>query len=72
MRQFLSETHKESTKRNGHCILERYRMTETNMITSNPNHEERGPGTVGKPLSDVHMKIIDPETGKRKPKVRLA
>jgi len=47
-------------------------MTETNMITSNPNHEERGPGTVGKPLSDVHMKIIDPETGKRKPKVRLA
>ena len=33
------------------------------MITSNPYHGERRPGTVGKPLADVQMKITDPETG---------
>ena len=60
----LSETHEEFTKRTGHHILERYGMTETNMITSNPYHGERRPGTVGKPLADVQMKITDPETGK--------
>ena len=59
----LSETHEEFTKRTGHHILERYGMTETNMITSNPYHGERRPGTVGKPLADVQMKITDPETG---------
>ena len=60
----LSETHEEFTKRTGHHILERYGMTETNMITSNPYHGERRPGTVGKSLADVEMKITDPETGK--------
>ena len=59
----LSETHEEFTKRTGHHILERYGMTETNMITSNPYHGERRPGTVGIPLADVQMKITDPETG---------
>jgi len=60
----LSETHEEFKKRTGHNILERYGMTETNMITSNPYHGERRPGTVGTPLADVQMKITDPETGK--------
>ena len=60
----LSEIHEEFTKRTGHHILERYGMTETNMITSNPYHGERRPGTVGMPLADVQMKITDPETGK--------
>ena len=61
----LSETHEEFTKRTGHHILERYGMTETNMITSNPYHGERRPGTVGTSLADVQMKITDPETGKK-------
>ncbi len=60
----LSETHEEFTKRTGHHILERYGMTETNMITSNPYHGERRPGTVGTSLADVQMKITDPKTGK--------
>ena len=41
-------------------------MTETNMITSNPYRGERRPGTVGTPLTDVEIKITDPETGEHK------
>ena len=37
----LTETHKEFENRTGHKILERYGMTETNMITSNPYIGER-------------------------------
>lgn len=36
-------------------ILERYRMTETNMIKSNPQHGERRAGTVGMPLHSQSM-----------------
>ena len=64
----LSETHEKFTKRTGHHILERYGMTETNMITSNPYHGERRAGTVGTPLADVQIKITDPQTGKEKAK----
>ena len=62
----LPETHEEFTRRTGHHILERYGMTETNMITSNPYNGERRPGTVGKPLPDVKIKINDPQTGREK------
>jgi malonyl-CoA/methylmalonyl-CoA synthetase len=62
----LAETHEEFTRRTGHHILERYGMTETSMITSNPCNGERKPGTVGTPLTDVEIKITDPETGKEK------
>ena len=60
----LTETHEEFIRRTGHHILERYGMTETNMITSNPYNGERRPGTVGKPLPDVEIKIKDPQTGR--------
>ncbi|MBL8583201.1 MAG: AMP-binding protein, partial [Rhizobiaceae bacterium] len=57
MRLFVSgsaplsaETHRAFTERTGHAILERYGMTETNMITSNPYDGERRPGAVGFPL----------------------
>ncbi len=59
----LAETHQTWTARTGHAILERYGMTETTMITSNPYHGERRPGTVGKPLRDVHIRIVDQKTG---------
>ena len=44
-------------------ILERYGMTETNMITSNPYDGERRPGTVGFPLPGVSLRVADPESG---------
>ena len=55
----LEETFNEFYKRTNHQILERYGMTETNMNTSNPLKGERKPGTVGLPLQDVHVKIVD-------------
>ncbi len=45
-------------------ILERYGMTETNMITSNPYKGHRMPGTVGFPLPDVTVRIRETKTGK--------
>ncbi len=59
----LSETHRDWQARTGHAILERYGMTETNMLTSNPYDGPRRPGTVGPPLPDVALRITDPETG---------
>ena len=39
-------------------------MTETNMITSNPYHGQRKPGTVGFPLPDVKIRVTSLETKK--------
>lgn len=55
----LEETFIEFEARTGHRILERYGMTETNMNTSNPLDGERKPGTVGPPLPDVKVRIVD-------------
>ncbi len=59
----LAETHKAFEARTGHCILERYGMTETNMNTSNPYDGPRVPGTVGQPLPGVEVRVADPESG---------
>ena len=61
----LAETHREWQARTGHAILERYGMTETNMITSNPYDGPRVAGTVGLPLPGVSVRVADPETGAR-------
>ncbi len=54
----LAETHVEFEARTGHKILERYGMTETGMITSNPYQGgERLAGTVGYPLSGISVRI---------------
>jgi malonyl-CoA/methylmalonyl-CoA synthetase len=45
----------------GHRILERYGMTETVMIASNPFDGERRAGTVGTPLDDTDVRIEDGE-----------
>lgn len=45
----------------GHRILERYGMTETVMLTSNPGIGERRAGTVGLPIGDVELRIVDGE-----------
>ncbi|GAA0309628.1 malonate--CoA ligase [Rhodovulum strictum] len=59
----LAETHHAWAERTGHAILERYGMTETNMLTSNPCDGARRAGTVGLALPDVDLRIVDPETG---------
>jgi malonyl-CoA/methylmalonyl-CoA synthetase len=53
----LATTHDEFAQRTGHAILERYGMTETSMLTSNPLHGERRPGSVGHPLPDVDVRV---------------
>jgi malonyl-CoA/methylmalonyl-CoA synthetase len=56
----LIETFNEWRARTGHTILERYGMSETAMLTSNPysavQGERRG-GTVGFPLPGVQLRV---------------
>jgi len=59
----LAETHRDFAARSGHAILERYGMTETGMITSNPYDEERVPGTVGFALPGVSVRIRGEQPG---------
>jgi malonyl-CoA/methylmalonyl-CoA synthetase len=63
----LAQTHREWTGRTGKPILERYGMTETGMNTSNPYDGERVAGTVGFPLPDVALRIVDEATGAEVP-----
>ena len=56
----LAETHQQFEQRTGHRILERYGMSETLMLVSNPYLEadgERIAGTVGVPLPDVGVRV---------------
>jgi malonyl-CoA/methylmalonyl-CoA synthetase len=64
----LPETHAAWRERTGFSILERYGMTETNMITSNPYDGERRAGTVGFALPGVSVRIRKGETGAPVPK----
>lgn len=66
MRLFISgsaplteQTFEAFERRTGQRILERYGMSETGMITSNPLHGERVAGTVGFALPDVEVRICD-------------
>jgi malonyl-CoA/methylmalonyl-CoA synthetase len=53
----------------GHTLLERYGMTETGMILSNPLHGQRRPGSVGRPLPGVEVRLADGEVEVRGPGV---
>jgi malonyl-CoA/methylmalonyl-CoA synthetase len=71
MRLFISgsaplsaDVHRAFEKRTGHRVLERYGMTETGMLTSNPYDGERRAGYVGPPLPGVELRIADSESGK--------
>jgi len=63
----LIETFNDWTARTGHTILERYGMSETTMLTSNPcnadarygGRTERRGGTVGFPLPGVSLRVHD-------------
>jgi malonyl-CoA/methylmalonyl-CoA synthetase len=43
----------------GRTVLERYGMTETSMLTSNPLDGVRKPGSVGPPLPGVAVRVVD-------------
>ncbi|MGE8376649.1 MAG: AMP-binding protein, partial [Diaphorobacter nitroreducens] len=70
----LIETFKEWQDRTGHTILERYGMSETIMLTSNPyaadarhgGQDERRGSTVGFPLPGVGLRVVD-DAGKPVP-----
>ncbi len=55
----LIETFTDWQQRSGHTILERYGMSETVMLTSNPYRPEsaRRGGTVGMPLPGVGLRV---------------
>ena len=56
----LIETFTDWQQRTGHTILERYGMSETVMLTSNPcdaDQGERRGGTVGFPLPGVQLRV---------------
>lgn len=58
----LPDTFNEFRERTGHTILERYGMSETLMLTSNPYFPEDGEriaGTVGRPLPGVGVRVVD-------------
>ncbi len=55
----LAETYAEFERRTGHRILERYGMTETGMLTSNPLTGERRAGSVGPALPGTEIRIAD-------------
>jgi malonyl-CoA/methylmalonyl-CoA synthetase len=58
----LIETFDEWRGRTGHTILERYGMSETAMLTSNPYRPEQGErrgGTVGFALPGVQLRVRD-------------
>jgi malonyl-CoA/methylmalonyl-CoA synthetase len=59
----LAETFAAFAARTGHAILERYGMTETGMITSNPYDGARVPGSVGFALPDVSVRIRGSQPG---------
>ena len=63
----LAETHREWFERTGHRLLERYGMSETGMNTSNPYDGERVPGSVGLPLPDLRLRIVDAPSGRPLP-----
>jgi len=57
----LLETFRDWQQRTGHTILERYGMSETLMLTSNPYEpaSARRGGTVGFPLPGVGLRVCD-------------
>ncbi|MBC3880399.1 malonyl-CoA synthase [Undibacterium sp. LX40W] len=59
----LSETFHAFAERTGHTILERYGMSETTMLVSNPYLGRRKAGTVGMALEGISVRVVD-EHGK--------
>lgn len=52
-----AELHRRFEDVSGQRVLERYGMTETVMLVSNPYDDERRPGSVGFPLPGVELRL---------------
>ncbi|MGE0806152.1 MAG: malonyl-CoA synthase, partial [Burkholderiaceae bacterium] len=57
----LPDTFRQFEARTGRRILERYGMSETVMLTSNPYDGNRVAGTVGLPLPGVEVRVVNDE-----------
>jgi malonyl-CoA/methylmalonyl-CoA synthetase len=57
------DLHQTLAERGGQQVLERYGMTETVMLVSNPYEGARRPGTVGFPLPGVELRLSDGQEG---------
>jgi malonyl-CoA/methylmalonyl-CoA synthetase len=75
MRLFVSgsaplsaDVHRAFEERTGHRVLERYGMTETGMLTSNPYDGTRRAGSVGPPLPGVELRVAEFESGRVLPR----
>ena len=65
-----AELHAAVREGSGQAVLERYGMTETAMLVSNPYEGERRPGTVGFPLPGVELRLAPREGGTTEIEVR--
>jgi malonyl-CoA/methylmalonyl-CoA synthetase len=67
----LTETFSEFQRRSGHTILERYGMSETVMLVSNPYFgiaaRDRIGGTVGVPLPGVAVRVVNDDGSRCQP-----
>jgi malonyl-CoA/methylmalonyl-CoA synthetase len=63
----LEETFNSFRDRTGFTILERYGMSETVMLVSNPYQGERRAGTVGHPLEEVEVRVVGDDHKPLKP-----
>ncbi len=65
-----AELHRAISDGSGPRVLERYGMTETGMLVSNPYDGDRRPGTVGFPLPGVDVRLVPREGGTAEIEVR--
>ena len=62
----LAETRRRFEELTGGVIVEGYSLTEAQMATlGNPARGEKKTGSVGMPMTDVELRIVDLETGTR-------
>jgi malonyl-CoA/methylmalonyl-CoA synthetase len=54
-----ADLHERIRSTSGQSVLERYGMTETVMLVSNPYEGDRRPGTVGIPLPGVEVRLAE-------------
>ncbi|MCY3663510.1 MAG: AMP-binding protein [bacterium] len=55
-----ADLHRRLEENTGLAVLERYGMTETVMLVSNPLDGDRRPGSVGFPLPGVELRLLEP------------
>jgi malonyl-CoA/methylmalonyl-CoA synthetase len=65
-----AELHSAIREGSGQVVLERYGMSETVMLVSNPYDGERRPGTVGFPLPGVRLRLTERPGGTAEIQVR--